>query len=78
MDPDTGIIEARLFHLDRIMFGTSAIFVFKYPLLKRKMNLIKASIREQYQNSLLEEEVDEKAREQIIKSDLIDFSNCQN
>jgi len=48
IDPETGITEARLFHLDRIMFGTNAIFVFKYPLLKRRLNKIKASVREEY------------------------------
>ena len=38
MDPQTGVLERRLYHLDRIMFGTNTILLFKYPLLKRKLN----------------------------------------
>mmetsp|Transcript_1342 Transcript_1342/g.850 ORF Transcript_1342/g.850 Transcript_1342/m.850 type:complete len:97 (-) Transcript_1342:1647-1937(-) len=60
------------------MFGTSAMFLFKFPLLKRKLNRIKAGIREANENSLEESEVDELAKEAIIKEDLIDMnSECK-
>lgn len=36
-NPETGLSEARLFHLDRILFGSNTIFIFKYPLMKRKL-----------------------------------------
>lgn len=45
-NPETGITEQRLYHLDRILFGKNTIFVFKYPLMKRKYMEIKESIRE--------------------------------
>lgn len=41
-DPDTGISEQRLFHLDRILFGSNTILVFKYPLLNRKFRELRA------------------------------------
>jgi hypothetical protein len=46
MDPVTGVLERKLFHLDRIMFGTNTILLFKFPLLKRKLNMVKHEIRE--------------------------------
>jgi hypothetical protein len=36
-DPSTGITEYRLFHMDRILFGSNTILVFKYPLMNRKI-----------------------------------------
>jgi hypothetical protein len=58
MDPVTGVMERRLFHLDRIMFGTNTILLFKYPLLKRKLNKIKYEIREEKQDYFTEEEIE--------------------
>jgi hypothetical protein len=43
-DKDTGVCEQRLHHLDRILFGTNTILLFKYPLLRKKFDKIKEKI----------------------------------
>jgi hypothetical protein len=43
---DTGVCCQRLFHMDRVLFGSNTIFVFKYPLLKRKMFQIRSQLLE--------------------------------
>ncbi len=71
MDPQTGVLERKLYHLDRIMFGTNTILLFKYPLLKRKLNAIKQEIRETKQDYYTEEEIVQKALEILSTQDLI-------
>jgi len=69
-DPDTGVAEQRLYHFDRIMFGTNTILVFKYPLMKRKLNAIKAKLKEE-QTDLSEQELEAMARRQMENLDSI-------
>ena len=71
MDPLTGVLERRLYHLDRILFGTNTILLFKYPLLKRRLNKIKFEIRESKQDYYTDEEVEQKALEVLSSQDLI-------
>lgn len=66
-NPETGITEQRLNHLDRILFGKNTIFVFRYPLMKRKLNEIKDQIRD---DQMTEEELDAKALEMLLKQPL--------
>ena len=51
-DPETGIAEHRLFHMDRILFGSNTIFLFKYPLMKRKLDQIKSEIESETQGKV--------------------------
>ena len=51
-DPETGIAEHRLFHMDRILFGSNTIFLFKYPLMKRKLDQIKHEIESESQGKV--------------------------
>lgn len=59
--PETGVSEQRLFHLDRIVFGINTIFLFKYPLIKRKLAALTQKLREEF-FKLPEEELEKKAK----------------
>lgn len=52
------------------MFGTNTILVFKYPLMKRELNAIKAKIREE-KTDLSEQELEALARQQMENLDSI-------
>ena len=41
---EAGVSCQRLFHMDRVLFGSNTILVFKYPLLKRKLQQVKDSL----------------------------------
>ena len=44
------------------MLGSNTILLFKYPLLKRKLNLLKSQIRDMPGNCLTEDEIDDQAK----------------
>jgi hypothetical protein len=56
--------------LDRILFGSNTILVFKYPLLKRKMQQIKTSILEK-DNTITDDELDIQAKKILVEEGLI-------
>lgn len=69
-DAETGIFEYRLVHLDRILFGSNTILVFKYPLLKRKMFQVKTRLLEQ-NPQITEEELEAESRKILAHEGLI-------
>ena len=72
-DPQTGITEYRLFHMDRILFGSNTILVFKYPLMNRKMKQIKYWVSRENPN-LGEEETENFAKRILIEEGLFRFT----
>jgi hypothetical protein len=69
-NPETGITEYRLFHMDRILFGSNTILVFKYPLMSRKLKLLRAQIGDK-DASLTEDQIEQIARKTLIEEGLI-------
>lgn len=57
--------------MDRVLFGSNTILVFKYPLLKRKLQLVKESLLNDAPG-LQEDELEAKARELISSMSLFD------
>lgn len=68
-NPETGITEQKLNHLDRILFGKNTIFVFKYPLMKKRLIAIREQIREE-NPSIEEEELYFQAKELLSQESL--------
>lgn len=56
--------------MDRVLFGSNTIFVFKYPLLKRKMQQLKMQIFEA-NSGFSGEELESLVREKVINISLI-------
>lgn len=73
-DANTGITEARLFHMDRILFGQNTILVFKYPLMNRKIKQIRAQVRRNNPN-FDQEQVEKFARMVLIEEGLINLDD---
>lgn len=67
---ETGSAVQRLFHLDRILFGSNTILVFKYPLMKRKLLRIKTQLLEQFPQ-LTAEELESRAKQALVSESLI-------
>lgn len=63
--------EQRLFHLDRILFGSNTILVFKYPLLNRKHKEVRSQITQE-RGILEEEQLEAETRKILIQNGLID------
>jgi hypothetical protein len=59
--------------LDRILFGSNTILVFKYPLLKRRLAHIKSQLLSE-QPDLSGEDLEKLANKQLAKIGLIDTS----
>jgi hypothetical protein len=57
--------------MDRVLFGSNTILVFKYPLLKRKLQQVKDSLLND-NPGLQEEELEAKARELLASMSLYD------
>ena len=60
--------------MDRILFGSNTIFIFKYPLMKHKLDLIYNELREQSPEAP-EEELMEKAKELIAERGVTNVSD---
>ncbi len=60
----------RLNHLDRILFGSNTILVFKYPLMKRRLMQLKSEILGDNPD-MTAEELENKARAYLIMKPLI-------
>jgi len=56
--------ERKLWHLDRISFGTRTILIFKYPMQKRKLAALKRQIMAE------DEELPNEAAEEKAKAEL--------
>lgn len=65
-DPETGLTEYRLFHLDRILFGSNTILVFKYPLQNRKLKDLKNELQSS-QPELTLEQIEEEAKKLLAQ-----------
>lgn len=75
-EDESGLMEQRLYHLDRILFGSNTILVFKYPLLKRKVQEMKEQINSMTPG-LEDEELEKEARAMIVRKGLISDSDVQ-
>ena len=71
-DPQTGITEYRLFHMDRILFGSNTILVFKYPLMNRKIKQIKSQVSRENPD-LAEDQIEQFAKRVLIEEGLFKF-----
>ena len=72
-EDESGILECRLWHLDRILFGSNTILVFKYPLLKRKLEMAKNLINSRTPGMELDD-LEKEARSALISRGLISDS----
>ena len=59
-------------HLDRILFGTNTIFVFKYPLIRRKLQVLESDVRE---DRMTDADVAAKAREVLKMQNLFEVGD---
>jgi hypothetical protein len=66
VEDDSGILEQRLWHLDRILFGSNTILMFKYPALKRKFEQAKRMI-ESRTPGMDADQMDSEIRAALIK-----------
>jgi len=64
----------RLCHLDRILFGSNTILVFKYPLMKRKLLKLKSQLLSEDPN-FSGEELEVLAKRMLLNEPLISQSN---
>jgi hypothetical protein len=63
----------RLYHLDRILFGSNTILVFKYPLMKRKLLQIKSKFLSEIPD-ISAEELEQTAKQVLLNEPLIQIS----
>lgn len=75
-DPQTGLSEYRLWHLDRVLFGSNTILVFKYPLMNRKLRQIKQKVAIENEG-IDQDQIEQTARKILVEDGLIDLKDFE-